>query len=85
MKFDLSTNYLFTDDFWLIKQLACRFQEGWDKLSPTDDLSVRLCSICQHGIRDTARLTYTQILDIMERDPLTCLKLDFSQDNLTLL
>lgn len=85
MKFDLSTNYLFTDAFRLIKQLACRFQVDWDKLSPTDDPTVRHCSTCQHGIHDTAGLTDAQVLDIMERDPRTCLKLNFSQDNLTLL
>jgi hypothetical protein len=84
MKFNPHTNQLFTDDGHLIKRLHCPFRLDWSKLGPTDDPSARNCHICQHAVTDTAQRTEDELLALMSANPKACLKVDLSQDNLTL-
>lgn len=84
MKFNPHTNHLFTDDGRLIKRLHCPFRLGWNKLVPTDDPGARSCDICQHAVTDTAQRTEDELLALMAVNPKACLKVDLSQDHLTL-
>ena len=84
MKFNPHTNRLFTDDGRLLKRLHCPFRLDWNKLGPTDDPGARSCHICQHAVTDTAQRTEDELLALMSANPKACLKVDLSQDNLTL-
>ncbi|HRJ73317.1 MAG TPA: hypothetical protein PLS03_13920 [Terrimicrobiaceae bacterium] len=85
MKFNPLTKSLFTDDARLIKQLHCPFRVDWRKLKSGEDSSIRRCDICQHSITDTAFLTDAQLLGLMSDNPESCLKVNFAQDNLTII
>ena len=84
MKFNPHTHRLFTDDGRLIKRLHCPFRLDWSKLGPTDDPAARRCDICQHAVTDTALRSEDELLALMAGNPRACLKVDLSQDNLTL-
>lgn len=84
MQFNPHTSTLFADDGRLIKRLRCAFQVDWSKLGPTDDPAVRHCDLCQHAVTDTAQRTEEELLALMTENPQACLKVDLSQENLTL-
>ncbi|MBE2283545.1 MAG: hypothetical protein IAE77_08780 [Prosthecobacter sp.] len=84
MKFNPHTHRLFTDDGRLIKRLACAFQVDWSKLEATEDLAARRCDRCQHAVTDTALRTEAELLALMAENPQACLKVNLSQENLTL-
>ena len=81
MKFNPNTNRLYTDDNVLIKRLHCPYRLRWSGLAPTDDASLRLCTVCERKIADTAVLTDDVVLSIATRDPSACFRVSLNQDN----
>lgn len=85
MKFNPITKRLFADDGRLIKQLQCRRRVSWDQFAPTADGKARLCDQCDHLVFDTAQFTEEGLVALMSDNPSACLKVDFNQDNLTII
>lgn len=82
MVFNPHTEQLFTDQGKLIKQLHCPLKMEWSKLKPIADSSQRLCEQCNRSIHSTSNFTDQELMDLMNKDPHSCLQLDFNQNNL---
>lgn len=83
MKFNPITNKLYTDKDEFIKTLACPYFIDWDKLEQDSPIS-RMCNKCNHQVIDTAHLADDALLQLVQTNPKTCLKIDLNQENLTL-
>lgn len=85
MNFDPVSSRLYTDSGTLIKQLHCPYGMSWDNMSATGEDTVRLCDICKQGIVDTAGLRDDAVLQLVQHNPATCLKVSLDQDNLRVI
>ena len=86
MKFNPSTNEVFTDEGNLIKRLSCPYKIKWDALADVENTTkIRSCSICDHHIIDTAFLNDKELVSIMKINPDTCLKIDLNQSNIKII
>ncbi len=81
MKFNPLNMELYTDEGTLIKKMHCPYRMQWEDLEETD-ASVRKCTRCSHSIVDTAHLTDQALLEMIQNNPDTCLKIDLLQPNL---
>ncbi len=84
MKLDPITKKLFTDEGVFIKQLYCPYKIDWEQLAVTS-ANNRTCTKCNHLIIDTAYVSDDALLQMLQQNPSTCLKIDFNQDNLTVI
>ncbi|TFV94478.1 hypothetical protein E4S40_10680 [Algoriphagus kandeliae] len=85
MKYNPLTKKLFTDKGEFIKELHCPFQPDWKKMKVNlKDQTIRNCNFCQHPVLDTSRISDELILEIVQKEPHTCLKIDLDQSNLIL-
>ena len=83
MIFNPITKSLFTDSGDLIKKLDCPFQIKWSSLAASKDgKKSRVCSVCDHSIVDTSKLTEQELLNIIKKKPDACLKVDLNQENI---
>lgn len=82
MKFNPITNELFTDDGILIKKLHCPLNKQWEDLSQAIHLKGKLCDHCDKVIIDTSLIKDTDLLQIINANPETCLKIDLNQENI---
>ncbi|MDG1279620.1 MAG: hypothetical protein P8O16_20285 [Algoriphagus sp.] len=73
---------LFTESGELIKKLDCPFQIEWSSLAASKDGKSRVCSVCDHSIVDTSKLTEQELLNIIKKNPDACLKVDLNQENI---
>lgn len=74
MKFNPTTQQLFTDDGILIKRLRCPFRLDWRKLRLSDDPAARSCEVCEHLVTDTAHHSEEYLLTLMQNNPHACPK-----------
>ncbi|MCE2789754.1 MAG: hypothetical protein LW630_07570 [Saprospiraceae bacterium] len=81
MKFNPLNMHLYTDDGTLIKKMHCPYKMQWEDLEESGAPD-RKCTRCNHSIVDTALLTDQALLDMMQDNPDTCLKIDLLQSNL---
>ena len=84
MKFDPITKEVFTDNGDFVKQLNCPYKIKWNDLEASDTI-FRKCSNCDHLIVDTEHLSDDELLNRVNLNPNTCLKIDLSQNNLTII
>ena len=82
MKFNPVTNYLYTDEGALIKKLHCPLHTTWEAMDQTSEFRTRKCEGCKRPVHDTAFFKDHDLLQIIESDPHTCLKVDLNQNNL---
>lgn len=82
MKLNPITKRLYTDEGEPIKQLHCPYPMSWATLESTVDPSVRRCTVCERGIKDTDGLSDEAVLAIVQDDPSACLKVALGQDNI---
>ena len=84
MKFNLKSKTLYTDKVEVIKSLSCPKKIDWELLSDSGD-NKRFCDQCANHILDTGHFSDGVLLKIVKENPNTCLMVDLSQANLTLL
>ena len=84
MIFNLKTKTLYTDKEEVIKSLSCPKKIDWELLSDSGD-NKRFCHQCANHILDTGHFSEGVLLKIVKENPNTCLMVDLSQANLTLL
>ena len=82
MKFDPINEVLYTDNGELIKKMNCPYRIDWDDLPASTSSPNRNCSMCERQIIDTENRTDEEILNLMKKNPSTCLKVDIDQDNI---
>ena len=86
MHFNPNTKEIFTDNGNLIKQLNCPYKMNWEDLITIDNLPfVRQCSNCDHRIIDTAYYNDTELLELVQKNTDTCLRVDLQQKNIKLI
>lgn len=84
MKINTKTKELFTDSGVFIKKLNCKYNVKKSKLTNTSNpLTVGGCSHCERGIYKTDNLTDQQILQLVQKEPKTCLYIDLTQNNVS--
>ncbi len=54
----------------------------WDDFLSIDGSMSRFCDICESSVIETKNMGDTTLRDIMDKNPETCLKIDFSQENI---
>jgi len=82
MKFNPTTKRLYTDGGLLLKELYCPLNKQWENLSQAIHLKGRLCDHCDKVIIDTSLIKEEDIIELMQNDTHTCLKVDLNQENL---
>lgn len=86
MLFDPITKTLYTDSGEKIKQLHCNVNQQWDDLTVIEGFTdTKHCDYCQQNIIDTAAMSDDFLLQLLQKNPETCLKISFNQPNLLLL
>jgi hypothetical protein len=81
MQFDPIQQNLYSSQGILLKKLHCPLHKSWDQLQ-TQNGAHRLCTSCQHTVHDTAVLTEAELIQLLEKEPTACLKINLNQDNL---
>ena len=84
MKYNPITKGLYTDIGTFLKKLHCPLSKQWEELHPNNLLKVKMCDQCKRAVYETARLSDEQLSDLLKNDAHACLKIDLSQDNLTI-
>lgn len=84
MKFNPITKEVYTDNGEYVKKMNCPYKMTWEKLE-TINSTMRKCVNCDHLIVDTAYLTDDNLLDIIQNNPQTCLKIDLNQQNIQII
>ena len=86
MQFNPLTNILYTDSGKFLKKLACPFDIQWNGLAINpNNPKRRPCSKCERYIIDTATYSDQELIDLIEQEPDTCLKIDLNQNNITMI
>lgn len=85
MLIDLETNYLYTDEGILIKELHCPKKMQWTQLTPIEGEPNRNCDYCSTKIIDTAGLKDEELVQMARKDPNTCLAVRLDQANVKIL
>ena len=86
MKFNPITNSLYTDDNKLIKKMYCPYTSlKWSELSSIDGSLDRFCDICESSVVETKDMSDESLLALLQKDPETCLKLDWNQENVRIV
>lgn len=78
------TNELFSDSGILIKKLECPYKIAWKDLEVINKVS-RNCSVCDHLILDTAFFNDEELLELVNKNPATCFKININQENLKIM
>ena len=80
MKIDLINQKLYTDSGIFLKELKCPKKI---RNSDLEKLDGKLnCSVCSRQIVDTNSARDYEILEVLKKEPQTCLKIDLNQKNL---
>lgn len=82
MKFNPLSNELYTNEGTLIKKLQCPLQPEWDDMHQGTEFRMKHCQGCQRPVYDTAFFKDNDLLEMVEKDRHTCLKVDLNQNNL---
>ena len=82
MKYNPITQTLFSDEGAYVKKLYCPLSKQWSELKQGGDASSRGCDHCRKEVHDTAFLTDSELLHLLEQDLQACLKVDLNQANL---
>lgn len=86
MKFNPITKTVYTDRGKFIKKLECPFRIDWDSLqSSSGNNKLRTCSQCDHKILDTAFYSDSELFDLLQKFPETCLKINLNQNNVKII
>jgi len=78
MKYNPVTHTLYTDDNQLIKKMHCPYSYLSKTMLETNDF----CTICENTIVDTDNIREEFLLEFLQANPDTCLKIDFRQGNI---
>lgn len=84
MKFNPSTNQLFTDDNVFIKKLHCPRGVQWDELHQVGSQH-RHCALCDKNVTDIQGMDDETVLEIARQDINVCLKLDINNANIQVI
>ena len=84
MKFDPIKKEVYTDTGKLIKKMNCPYQMNWDNLELTNSNS-RKCEICNQLIVNTELFSDIELLEMVNGNPETCLKIDLNQKNIKII
>lgn len=85
MIFKLATKELFSDDGSFIKKLHCPYYMKWQKMNDIDGTSDKMCSVCDKTIFDTEKMNDEQVVNLVNKNPDTCLKVDIKQKNISVV
>lgn len=84
MKFNPITQQLFTDSGILVKVLHCPLFKRWDDLTDIALSQNKLCDSCNHNVLETSLLKEDELLNLLQVNPNTCLKVYLNQTNITI-
>ncbi len=86
MKFNPITNTLYTDKNEIIKKMYCPYSSlQWNDLEQIDGSMDKFCTICESNVVDTKEYLDETLLQLLKKEPTTCLKVDFNQKNLRIV
>ena len=80
-----NTKELFTDRGEFIKRMHCPFKKQWAELYKTESSLTRLCTECGKAVLDTQKFSDRELLNLINRNPETCLRVNSIQSNLTVI
>ena len=84
VQFNPISNTLFTDKGELIKELSCPLKKRWQELKAGSATPHRSCPECDKQVLDTSRLSDSEILEQVKKDPSTCLSVRAGQTNVSI-
>jgi hypothetical protein len=84
MKYNPITQELYTDAGAFLKKLHCPLAKRWEQLDPTSDVQAKTCSTCSKPVYDTSLLMDSELQQMLQNVPETCLKVDLNQQNLAI-
>ena len=65
----------------MIKRLHCPYGMKWSDVQDKKE-SFGMCSICSRNIIDIQQYSENEIIEIMSKDPESCIKLDLNNPNI---
>ena len=77
MVWNFQTRQLFTDSGVPIKKVHCPFSVSSSDLRDSEDLKLS-CDRCSHQIVDTESLTDEEVVELLQENPNTCLKINLN-------
>ena len=81
MEIDPLNKRLYTSKGVLIKELFCPLKVGPSSTHLESDGSWS-CTKCQRQLVDTSAISEEELLDLVAKEPDTCLRVDLNQENL---
>ncbi len=84
MKFNPTTNKLFTDDNTFIKHLHCPRGVQWDEMRHVNSQH-RHCAFCDKNVIDIQRMDDAEVLAIARQDAKACFKLNINANNIQVI
>jgi hypothetical protein len=84
MKYNPITQELYTDSGTFLKRLHCPLAKQWEQLDITSSAMAKTCTTCNKAVYETSLLTDSELQDMLQKVPETCLKIDLNQPNLTI-
>lgn len=81
MIFNPESRELYSSSGDLLKKLHCPYDFSWDDLEKTNTYH-RKCEMCKIQVIDTAYHTENSIVELLNKDPNTCLRINLDQKNI---
>lgn len=85
MKYNPITQELYTDASWFLKRLHCPLVKQWEQLDFTSSAMAKTCTTCNKAVYETSLFSDSDLQEILQKAPETCLKVDINQPNLTII
>lgn len=82
MLYDPIKQTLYTRAGQHLKKLHCPLHKNWNQLSGKEQH--RTCDQCQKTVYNTAAISESDLIQLLEKEPSACIKVDINQANLQL-
>lgn len=89
MLYNPISKQLFSNSGTFIKQLHCPLQKRWEELETGQNfqpitLKGKLCDSCNKVVYDSNLIKENELIELIKKDPHTCIKVDLNQENIYL-
>jgi hypothetical protein len=79
MRYDRTTQSLYSDSSELIRKFRCPLAKAWDHLSSTSNNYVRYCGSCSKNVMDITPFDERQMIALFKVHPEQCAHLNFEE------
>lgn len=84
MKFNPITMRLYTNSGIFLKKMECPLRINWNQLED-NNRKTRKCNSCDRNIINTEFLSDKNLVELLKKNPNTCLKININQNNLSVV